>query len=289
MLKRLWPRHIAIPLAVFVISSALAIASVLTFPPLRQPAPTRIVHAVPKKVNVTPARKVAAKPAPKSLSDFEKEQRMSFSQLMNRWQPLIDEAAKRYNVPAAWIRAVIQVESGGKTMLSQTKPMISSMGAMGLMQLMPETYNDMRRDSRLGTNPYDPHDNIMAGAAYLRFLRGKYGYPQMFTAYNDGPGNLEARLMGRGLLPVEAQNYAGNVVAAMEGVRGGHGVKVKFTRPNGEAVMIDSAMVSSVRAAFPGEYAPGVLSVITTGRIHQGVRESLASAKAMIRAHGGGV
>jgi hypothetical protein len=164
------------------------------------------------------------------------------------------------------------------------------MGAMGLMQLMPQTYNDMRVEHGLGKDPYDPHDNIMAGAAYLRFLRAKYGYPAMFAAYNDGPGNLEARMMGRGLLPLETQNYMVNITNALAGGgRSGHGAMVKFTRPNGEAAMINPFAVSSVRAAFPGEYAPGVRTVITVGRLHQGVRESMAQVKSAIRAHGGGI
>jgi len=243
----------------------------------------RVAHKppAPKKVAVTPAQKPSA---------FELEQQMSFSQLMNRWNPTIAEAAKKYAVPQPWIRAVMQIESGGRTMLGENQPIKSNMGAMGLMQLMPETYNDMRLQNGLGKDPYDPHDNIMAGAAYLKFLRARYGYPQMFAAYNDGPGNLEARMMGRGLLPQETQNYMVSITNAMaHGGPGGHGAMVKFTRPNGAPAMINAAAVVSVRAAFAGEYAPGVQSVITVGRLHQGVRESVAQARSLIRAHGGGV
>jgi hypothetical protein len=53
--------------------------------------------------------------------------------------------------------------------------------------------------------------------------------------------------------------------------------------------MIDGGAVVSVRAAFPGEYAPGVLSVIAVGKMRQGVRENVALAKAIIRAHGGSI
>ena len=60
---------------------------------------------------------------------------------------------------------------------------------------------------------------------------------------------------------------------------------LKFTRPNGVPVTINGAAVRAVRAAFPGEYAPGVQSVITAGRMSQGVRESLTTGPAatMIR------
>jgi len=257
---------------------------------------TRFV-AAPRPVPVRIAQKAAApqKPQAKKVAPpakptaFALEQQMSFSELMNRWNPTIAEAARRFGVPQPWIRAVIQVESGGRTMLGENQPIKSSMGAMGLMQLMPDTYNDMRAEYGLGKNPYDPHDNIMAGTAYLRFLRAKYGYPQMFAAYNDGPGNLEARMMGRGLLPNETQNYVASITNVLAGGKGGKGSMVKLTRPNGTPAMINAAAVISVRAAFPGEYAPGVQSVITVGRLHQGVRESLAQARAIIRAHGGGI
>jgi membrane-bound lytic murein transglycosylase B len=223
-------------------------------------------------------------------SAFDLEQQLSFAQLMKRWDPWIAAAAKRFDVPDNWIRAVMRIESGGRTMLGENQPITSSTGAMGLMQLMPQTYNDMRLQYRLGTNPYDPHDNIIAGAAYLRFLRGKYGYPNMFAAYNDGPGNLEARMVDGGLLPAETINYVATITGKLNG--GGAGSRAnlaRFTRPNGEPVMIDGGAVISVRAALPGEYAPGVLTVITVGKTRQGVRETLAQAKTIIRMHGGAV
>jgi soluble lytic murein transglycosylase-like protein len=239
---------------------------------------------------------VAPKAAPEPTviiykpSVYALEQQMSFAQLMKRWDPWIAAAAKRFDVPENWIRAVMRIESGGRTMLGENQKITSSTGAMGLMQLMPQTYNDMREQYRLGPDAYDPHDNILAGAAYLRFLRGKYGYPNMFAAYNDGPGNLEARMIDGGLLPAETINYVATITGKLDG--GGAGSKgnlAKFTRPNGEAVMIDGGAVVGVRAALPGEYAPGVLTVISVGKTRQGVRESLAQAKTIIRLHGGAV
>ena len=223
---------------------------------------------------------------------FQQEQRMSFGQMMRRWNPDIAAAAKRFGIPAIWIRAVMQVESGGRTMLSESQPIKSSMGAMGLMQLMPETWADMRAQYRLGNNPYDPQDNIVAGAAYLKWLKAKYGYPEMFAAYNDGPGHLDQRLQDAGLLPIETRNYLAKVTGVVEGKGtglGGRGVTVKFTRPNGQFVMIDVAAVSAVRASFPGEYDGCVQSVITVGRVSQGVCETLAKARSAIRSHGGAV
>jgi hypothetical protein len=222
-------------------------------------------------------------------SDFEREQQMSFGQLMKRWNPYIAEASNRFDVPESWIRAVMQVESGGRTTLGENQPITSSAGAMGLMQVMPSTYEDMRQQHRLGSDPYDPHDNILAGAAYLRWLREKYPYPTLFAAYNDGPGNLEERLVQGGLLPAETRDYVGNITLTLQtGAAILHWKKAKFTRPDGSPVWIGGAAGGTLRAALPGEYVPGVQSVITVGRLRQGVRESVAQVRAIIRGHRGG-
>jgi len=222
-------------------------------------------------------------------SVFEIEEQMSPHQRMQRWAPLIAEASKRFGVPQSWIRAVMLAESGGRTMLSENQPIISSAGAMGLMQLMPSTYADMRAQYGLGPDPYDPHDNVIAGAAYLRWLRQKYDYPEMFAAYNDGPGNLEQRLAQGNLLPPETRLYLVNVTASVEGRKGAGRALAQLTRPNGEPVLVDCAAVVRVRAAMPDEYAPGVLTVVTIGKVRQGVREAPAKATAIIRAHGGAI
>jgi soluble lytic murein transglycosylase-like protein len=275
--------------------SAVVLVAVALYIPRTTPHVAQAKLPAPHPVHVMVRTAVAApRPQPTviiyKVSPFALEQQLSFAQLMKRWDPWIAAAAKRFDVPDNWIRAVMRIESGGRTMLGENQPITSSTGAMGLMQLMPQTYNDMRVQYRLRTNPYDPHDNILAGAAYLRFLRGKYGYPNMFAAYNDGPGNLEARMIDGGLLPAETINYVATITGKLNG--GGAGSRAnlaRFTRPNGEPVMIDGGAVMSVRAALPGEYAPGVLTVITVGKTRQGVRETLAQAKTIIRMHGGAV
>ena len=294
-----WPLP---PRAALAAGSALAVLAiaVMAFVAIahkHSPAPLVAQHAPRKTSRIVAVFKPSAPkaapgarlaPKPTAPSAFDLEQQMTFAQLMKRWDPLIADASKRFNVSENWIRAVMHIESGGRTMLDEKTPIISSAGAMGLMQLMPPTYHDMRLQYRLGKNPYDPHDNILAGAAYLALLRDKYGYPAMFAAYNDGPGNLDERMRLGGLLPLETQNYLAVVTGtAMTG--GGRKMMVKFTRPDGSPVMINAAGVFSVRAAFPGEYAPGVQSVLTSGRMHQGVRESLAQARSIIRTHGGGI
>ena len=125
--------------------------------------------------------------------------------------PYIAEAAQRFGVPEAWIRAVMRVESAGDVRA------ISSAGAMGLMQIMPATWSELRVRHRLGGNPYDPRDNILAGAAYLREMHDRYGSPGFLAAYNAGPGRYEEYLAGRPL-PAETRAY---VAALAPVVRGG--------------------------------------------------------------------
>jgi len=220
-------------------------------------------------------------------SDFEKESALTPRQLVDRWNPLITAAAKQVGLPESWIRAVIRQESGGRTMLAEGRPITSPVGAMGLMQLMPDTYGDMRRAYGLSNDAYDPQDNIMAGAAYLRTLYKKYGYPGMFAAYNDGPGNYEAHLYRGRKLPAETLNYVANVQRFLLDAASKHsaapGEIAKLTRPDGKPITIARMTVRSIRAPLPGEYAPSVRAVISFGKMkHQAVRETVEQARAAL-------
>jgi membrane-bound lytic murein transglycosylase B len=240
----------------------------------------------------------SVKPSPsnvKSLpasSAYQQEQAMTPTQLILRWKPLVAKASHRAGVPVAWINAVMRVESGGRTMLTETQPMISSKGALGLMQVLPQTYQEMRAQYKLGQNPFDPEDNINAGAGYLRWLRAKYGYPTMFAAYNAGPGEVDEVMGGSKRLPAETQAYIARVGAILGKPEDPDGTFInaaKFTRPDGSPVLIDPLAVSSIRAASPGEYPDGVLTVLSMGRLSQGVREDIRVATAEIRIRGGQV
>lgn len=112
----------------------------------------------------------------------------------------VAEAAKRFSIPAAWIRAVMHVESTGDRVA------VSPKGAMGLMQIMPATWDYLSARHALGRDPFDPRANILAGAAYLRELHDRYGSPGFLAAYNAGPGRYEASLNGRAL-PAETLRY----------------------------------------------------------------------------------
>lgn len=127
-----------------------------------------------------------------------------------RWQPLIAEASQRCGIPESWIVQVMRAESAGITSLDG-RPIRSPKGAIGLMQLMPGTWNDMRARLGLGTDPDDPRDNIIAGTCYLRLMYDRFGYPGLFSAYNAGPGRYAGWLAGRATLPAETIVYLDKV------------------------------------------------------------------------------
>ena len=217
---------------------------------------------------------------------YDKEAAMTPSQLLGRWDGTINEASERFHVPKAWIRAVMRQESGGRTMLGENQPIVSRAGAIGLMQVLPETYEEMAAEHRLGANPFNAHDNIMAGAAYLRWLHHKYGYPAMFAAYNAGPGALEDHLQHGARLPAETRAYVGGITRTLHAGKDGLSL-VRFTRPDGVTVKIDPGQVTAVRAPQPGEYGDGVKAVLSLGHHRlQAVVETVAGARAALQAAG---
>ena len=124
----------------------------------------------------------------------------------------ITAAAQRFAIPERWIRAVLRAESAGDVRA------ISSAGALGLMQVMPDTWAGLRVRYRLGRDPYDPRANIMAGAAYLREMWDRYGnVAAMLAAYNAGPGRYDEYLATGRTLPAETRAY----VAALAPILGG--------------------------------------------------------------------
>jgi hypothetical protein len=151
---------------------------------------------------------------------------------------------------------------------------------------MPATYGQMARRYGLGNDPFNPHDNVLAAAAYLRWLHNRYGYPAMFAAYNDGPGMWEAHTHQGRALPAETRNYLRSIVSVLGGVPNASAAKVEFTRPNGSKVAIYAVTVVEVRAPVRGEYPSSVHAVVRVGRVQQGVRERVAIAIQRLRRHG---
>jgi Transglycosylase SLT domain len=129
------------------------------------------------------------------------------------WASLIAEASQRFRVPAHWIRAVMQAESTGDTAA------ISPKGAMGLMQVMPETYEKLRFRYHLGTDLHEPRNNILAGVAYLREMHDRFGPDGFLAAYNAGPGRYESYLKSGRPLPEETRIYVATL-APVIGVPG---------------------------------------------------------------------
>jgi hypothetical protein len=122
----------------------------------------------------------------------------------------VAEAARRFGIPAAWIRAVMKIESHAQ------RDAVSLKGAMGLMQIMPDTWSELRARYAHAGDPFDPRDNILAGAAYLRELHDRYGSPGFLAAYNAGPRRYEDYLDGRRSLPSETVAYVATLLPLIE-------------------------------------------------------------------------
>lgn len=133
------------------------------------------------------------------------------------WGPYIREAAAKFDVPDIWIRAVMGQESGGE-MYQNGHLIISPVGAMGLMQVMPQTYDELRGRYPLGDDPYDPHDNVLAGTAYMREMYDMYGSPGFLAAYNAGPHRLDDYLSNQRGLPDETRHYVASIAPTIEGI-----------------------------------------------------------------------
>jgi hypothetical protein len=113
----------------------------------------------------------------------------------------VDEAAARFDIPTAWIYAVMNQESGGQTSA------VSAKGAMGLLQLMPGTWRELTTEFGLGEDPFEPRANILAGAAYMRRMYDRFGAPGFLAAYNYGPDRYARSLAQGTALPQETQTY----------------------------------------------------------------------------------
>lgn len=140
------------------------------------------------------------------------------AQSVDRWSGYIAEASARFGVPEPWIRRVMRAESGGRT-IYRGRPIVSRAGAMGLMQLMPGTWREMRAALRLGADPHDPRDNILAGTFYLRLMYDRFRYPGLFAAYNAGPARYAQHLATGRRLPQETVAYVSDVAGGAAPVR----------------------------------------------------------------------
>jgi len=192
----------------------------------------------------------------------------------------VADAARRFGIPEAWIWAVVRVESGGNSRA------VSRAGAMGLMQVMPATWADLRARHGLGADPFDVRDNIMAGAAYLRQMHDRYGNASaMLAAYNAGPGRYDAYLSRGRPLPPETVGYLARL-SAVAGTTGAAEVAVSATpdpsawRRAGLFVRTASVASEAVSAQSDGEEAAPELPTDrpTSGDVSSAVPSSKEAA-----------
>lgn len=151
------------------------------------------------------------------------------------WAAYIAEASALHGIPEAWIREVIARESSFRPRA------VSPAGAMGLMQVMPGTWAELRLRYRLGRDPFHPRDNILAGTAYLREMHDRFGSPGFLAAYHAGPGTFTRYLARERSLPAQTRRYVAAIVPRIAGT----------TPASGTASEVQVA-------AAPIEIAPGL-------------------------------
>ncbi len=167
-----------------------------------------------------------------------------------RWQPIVHKAADRFGLPAAWLDAVILAESAGCEVMDGS-PTTSSAGAMGLMQIMPETWKTYRARLRLGEDPYAAHDNIMAGAAYLSDLYRRFGSSGFLAAYQAGPKRYEEFLDDGRPLPRQTVDYIARVHRAIQRIDSRPAVPQSPDSPAASALFVALAAPRSTSNRSP--------------------------------------
>jgi len=138
------------------------------------------------------------------------------SETIDRFAEFIAEASTRFAVPASWIRAVMRIESGGAPRATSPR------GALGLMQLMPNTWVELSARYELGHDPFDPRGNIFAGAAYLKEMHDRFGSAGFLAAYHAGPRRYEQHLATGNPLPSETTAYVAAVTPLLDNEHGEH-------------------------------------------------------------------
>src|SRR6056297_3097014 len=165
----------------------------------------------------------------------------------------IAEAARRFGIPQPWISAVMEVESAGNPRA------VSHAGAMGLMQIMPDTWAELRVAYRLGNDPFDPRDNILAGTAYLRQMFDRFRSPGFLAAYNAGPARYQNHLDTGRALPLETRNVLATLAPL---ISDGTNVAQAVSRPQRPQDWRDAPLFAATTEAGhpPGDDAQRIAS-----------------------------
>jgi len=146
------------------------------------------------------------KSAAVASSSEEKQVSRRTSRDSGDYHAIVHEKASNYNVDPSLIKAVIKTESNWNCHA------LSKKGAMGLMQLMPSTANDLNVH-----NPFDPEENIEGGTKYLKYLLEKFNgdLTLALAAYNAGPKKVEKF----GYVPpiAETKQYVNRVLSLYNG------------------------------------------------------------------------
>lgn len=133
---------------------------------------------------------------------------------VRRWDAQIEAAAAKYGVSADLARRIMQQESGGRTHDKNGKPLTSSAGAIGPMQVMPGTYAEMAQRYGIKGGITDPDANIQAGVAYLSEQMKRFGREDLAAAaYNAGPERARQYRDEARPLPSETRAYVASIAA----------------------------------------------------------------------------
>ena len=122
----------------------------------------------------------------------------------------IAEASERFGIPAAWIRAIVRVEIGRNVLTPLRKD------GVGLSQLSPERWTELRHRYALGTNASDPRDNILAGTAHLREMYDRYGSKDFLAVYIMGPTRYDEHMKSGAPLREETQAVVADLAPLIE-------------------------------------------------------------------------
>ncbi len=142
----------------------------------------------------------------------------------------------------------MQVESGGHEYIDGQLT-VSPAGAMGLMQLEPETYQEMASRYGLGSDPFNPYDNIMAGTGYIHEMYEVYGSPGFLAAYNAGPGRLDNYMDYHQALPAETTNYVAMIAPQIQGYYPSH-------RSEADQLALNTEPATEAPGLLPPGFAP---------------------------------